>query len=514
MESECTRCHRKFQSSSEEMTVCPDCLRDEFAPARPLEEAGAGKSIKQVNALSLRRAAARAERLSGGLQSGAALSPFGMMRFVLGVVIFFTCVFIFLYCSKLEQWQVDSFMPSNAQRAVSLLFCWVAAALAFSSASRQNRWFVYPVVFIYIVSGWFMPDFWRGVASREKKDTAAAIASSRVGGGEAYAATEKKVTRSGRELTEEDLAIFREKKQKEGSDVNYGIYINTRDVGLRQGIRDTIARLLEAESCVPYTRGQGSLFIVSKAAGGKRNISRIAARFGDLNYADPAEGIYEVDFLPDKVHAVSHYPTEALSSPAHESFIAANVAELQNLLDPHRVRTAANALAAADVQVQRDKVRGVLIEVLRDPWVTQPDTYEALIETLALYAAPGDREAVDMCRKCFLYSRTSNRAISPAVMQLLIREVPDEMVAPVVELWCSNPVEWGNMLAQLGTRTQEHLLDVLENTQSLQLIGPILKHLEHNGTPEAAPVVQKFINHPDSLISHTARATLRALGGM
>ncbi len=496
------------------MTVCPDCLRDEFAPARPVGGGQAKNLVRQVNDASLRRASARAERLSDGFQTGSLLTPNGVLRFVLGFVIFAACVAIFMYCAGLEQWQVQAYMPENAQRPVAILFCWVAAALAFSSSSRRNRWFVYPVTLFYIVAGWFMPDFWAGVAARERKDTATAIAASRVEGGKAFAAKEKKASRSGRELTEEDLAIFREKVQKEGNSVQYGIYINTRDVGLRQSIRDTIARLLEAGNCVPYTRGQGSLFIVSNAAGGKRNVSSVAARFGDLNYANPGEGIYEVDFLPDKVHAVSHFPTEALSSPQHESFVPANIAELHNLLDPHRVRTAANALAAANVEEPRDKVYAALVEVLRDPWQPVPDTYEALVEALAVYAPAGDRTAVDACRKYFLHSRSRQHKPSATVMDLLIREAPDEMVAPVVELWCTAPVEWGNMLSQLGTRTQAHLLDVLEGTESLQLISSILKHLEHNGTPEAAPAVKKFVDHPDSLISRTARATLRALGGM
>ncbi len=496
------------------MTVCPDCLREEFAPAPVADNRVGAGSMKQVNELSLRRAAARAERMSDDFQTGAALSPHGMLRFMLGVVIFLICLFLFMFGAGMDEWQMHTFLPEDSQRPVSILFCWVAAALVFSS-TRQNKWFVYPITLLFLVVGWFMPDIWSTMAAKAKKETAAAISSSRVVAVDTQGADEKKqadVVRD-RELTEEDLAIFREKRHAEGAVVNYGIYINTRDVGLRQSIRDTIARLLEAESCVAYTRGQGSLFIVSRAAGGTRNISRVAARFGDLNYASPSEGIYEVAFLPEKVHAVSHFPTEALSSPNHESFVAANVAELRNLLDPHRVHTAANALAAANVQVLRQDVRNALVEVLRDPWASVPDTYCALVEALAVYATPGDKDAVDIGRKYFLHSRSTRRQPSLAVMELLIREVPDEMVAPVVELWCANPVEWEGMLSLLGTRPQAHLLDELEATQSLQLISSILKHLEQNGTPEVAPVVKKFVDHPDSLISRAARATLHAVEG-
>ncbi len=492
------------------MTVCPSCLREEFAPAPVVSTAGERETIKMGNQLSLRRASARAERLSDGFQKGTALTPYAALRFVLGVVIFLFCALLFACFSSMEEWQVRAYMPEAAQRPVSILLCWVAAALVFSS-SRQNKWLVYPLVLLFVAGGWFMPSFWSYLSINEKRETTAAIAAS-TREHRAAAGGQKESLRTGRELSEEDLAIYREKKQKEGNSVNYGIYINTRDVGLRQSIRATLARLLEAESCVPYTRGQGSLFIVSRAAGGTRNIARIAARFGDLNHASPAEGIYEVDFKPEKVNAVNSFSSEILSSPAHESFVTANLMELRNLLDPHRVRTAAVALAAAGVENKREEVRRALVEVLRDPWATEPETYAALAGALTVYAAPGDREAVDACRKYFLNCRRQKQVPAPEVMTMLIREVPEEMVAPVVELWCANPVEWNSMLEQLGTRPQEHLLEVLESAESLQLIGSILRYLEHNGTPEAVPAVRKFANHSDSLISRAARATLQALG--
>ncbi len=511
METECSRCHRKFHASNHDQTVCPNCLREEFSFSPAKRSAGkTGSAIRQGNDMALRRAAARAERLSDGFQTGAALSPHAALRFVLGIVIYIICMLIFMVASGMEEWQVQSFLPGESQRVLSVLLCWVAAGLVFTS-SWQSKWMLYPIVIFFVVSGWFMPDFWHGMASREKKETAAAIAASRVENS-SHEPAGGLSARSSRDLTEEDLAIFRDKKQKEGDAVNYAVYINTRDVGLRQSMRTTLARLLEAKSCAAYTRAQGTLFILTNAAGGTRNISRLAARFGDLNYASPFEGIYEVAFLPDKVHAVSRYSSEVLATPTDPAFVEANLAELRNLLDPHRVRTAAAMLASANVQEKRDEVRTAILEVLRDPWAAEPETYRALIDALVVYAIAGDKETVDACRSYFLNCRLAKRVPSAPVMELLIHEAPGEMVAPVVELWCSNPVEWDSMLTQLGTRPQEHLLEVLEGTQSLQLIGAILKHLERNGTPEAAPVVKKYVSHPDSLISRTARAALRVLG--
>ncbi len=514
MESECSRCHRKFQSSTEEMTVCPDCLRAEFTQAAPVSDASELADIKRENAVLLRRQKARAASLSDGFQTGAAFSAYGMLRFALGIAIFLICVFIFMIDSGPGDGQSFSFLPVGAQRPVSIIFCWVAAGLVLTS-SRQRKWLIYPLVLFFVVAGWYMPTFWHFLEEKQRKETAAVIAASEIREVEVdpFVKAAQAAPRYSRELTEADLAIFREKKRAEGSVVNYGIYVNTRDARTRQSIRDAIARLLEAESCVPYTRGQGSLFIVSRAAGGVRNISRVVARFGDLNYSNPGDGIYEVAFMPEKVNAVSRFSSEVLTSPGNASFVTANIAELRNLLDPQRVLMAANALRAANVQVLRKDIRDALIEVLRDPWAPEPDTYEGLVEALVTYAPPGDAETVDVCRKYFIHSRANNSKPSSVVMDLLIRETPDEMVTPVVELWTSNPVEWESLLSQLGTRSQDHLLDLLADTESLQLIGTILKHLEHHGTPEAAPVVQKFVEHPDSLISRTARSTLQALKG-
>ncbi len=510
MESECSRCHRKFQSSTEEMTVCPACLREEFAAAPRTREARQNAALKHENDVSLRRASARAERLSSGLQSGSLLMPHGALRFLLGVVIFLICIGVFMYGSGLEDWQRRMFLPEEAQRAVSILLCWVAAALVFSS--RFNKWIVYPTMLFLLVVGWFMPDFWQMLNDRKKKEVAVAIASSRAGAWDETADAEKQPVRPGRVLSEEDLAVYREKKQHDGAVVNYGIYFNVRDLDMRQKVRDALVRLLEAEICVPYTRGKGTLFIVARSAGGTRDISALLARFGELNYHSAGEGIYEIVFSPEKVYAVSPYPSEVFSSPHDESFVPANLAELSNLLDPRRVLMAANVLASANVAERRAEVRKVLGDVLRDPWTSEAGTYKALVEALATYATSGDREAVDICRRYFLSCRIAHRLPSPVVMELLIREVPSEMVGPVVDLWRSNPQEWSAVLSQLGTMSQDYLLEMLEETSSNQLKVSIIRHLESHGTPEAVPTVTKYLKHPDPAISHAARITLSALG--
>ena len=66
-------------------------------------------------------------------------------------------------------------------------------------------------------------------------------------------------------------------------------------------------------------------------------------------------------------------------------------------------------------------------------------------------------------------------------------------------------------LNMLGYRVQTPLLERLRNTTNLRLIGSILKYLEERGTKEALPVVETFLEYPDSIIRHSAKTTYKTL---
>ncbi len=462
---------------------------------------------KAVKAAS-RRQVARAERLSEGYQKGGAFSASSKLRFGFGLFLFLICLILFMLSSGDFYGVEFRLIPESAKRPVSLIFCCVASALIYSS-TRRHMTLVYLMSIFMLVAGWFMPEAWK--ALENARPAPPPISPEHVDDDKASTEDEEPSSRRKKVLSEEDLAIFREKRHDSPATIHYAIYIDSRDNELRQSMRDTLARLLEAGSCVAYTRAQGSLFIVERAAGGTRNIARQLSRFGRVYYAIPAEGIYEIRFDSEKANVICRFSDEVLATPANASFVGANLAELRAVLDPQRVRLAATALANANVEVLREDIRDTLVLVLRDPWASVPDTYQALVEALVVYAPEGDKEALDICRKYFLACRASHLPPSPSVMAMLIREAPDEMVSPVVELWCANPVAWNAMLEQLGTRSQEALLDVLKTTDSIQIQGAILKHLEKYGTPEAVPAVEPFAKHPDSLISRAAAATLRAL---
>ncbi len=506
MELECSRCHRKFQSSSEGTTVCPDCLREEFGTAPPLVIDEKNDPIIKAAKAANRRQAARAEQWYEGYRHGGSFSASSKLRFALGIVLFLICLFLFMLSSGDIYGVEFRLIPETAKLPVSLLFCWVAAALVFTSTRRHKAVVTLTTLFL-LAAGWFMPDAWR--ALEEAKPVSPV--ETELADEAKPAAEDIPMVRKKRVLTESDLTIFREKRHESPATVHYAIYVDTHDNEVRQSMRDTLARLLEAGSCVAYTRAQGALFIVERAAGGTRNIARLLSRFGRPYYAIPAEGIYEVNFDSEKSNVICRFSDEVLGTPSNPSFVSANLTELRSVLDPHRVRLAATALRNANVEVLREDIRDTLVSVLRDPWASVPDTYTALVEALAVYAPEGDREAVDVTRKYFLTMRSARLPISSSVLSMLIRETPEEMVAPVVELWCTDPVAWNGTLEQLGTLPQDNLLDVLKSSNSLQIQGAILKHLEKFGTPEAIPAVQPFADHSDSLISRAAKATLKAL---
>ena len=103
------------------------------------------------------------------------------------------------------------------------------------------------------------------------------------------------------------------------------------------------------------------------------------------------------------------------------------------------------------------------------------------------------------------------RDISQDVTRYLIFQNPEVMVAPVIQLWSENPIEWSSMLNLLGYRVQAPLIAKLKSSDDIRLIGAILKYLEEHGTREALPAIEPFFEYSDSIIRHTARSAANAL---
>lgn len=463
---------------------------------------------------SSRRQLARAQRMNRNYHSDSVFSIAGRMRCALGVAIFLGCVFVFMlgdsegYTTPLSRLDLDS------QRMISVVLCWVAAGLVFISFQRHKVLVTF-VGLVMLVSGWFMPEIWRHESSGALEEEASVQEPKREKKGlPVVIQTEdpdaEEIKPADPVLSESDLEVFREGVKSSPHLAHYAIYMDNQDSAARTIVRESLTRLLEAEYTRAYTRAMGALYVVTNARGELRNITRVLSRYGRVAYSRPVEGIYEVHFMPDKANMVCRYTSDVLNSPANPAFVSANISEL-SCLDPMRVRAAAVSLKNANVPVLRRDIHSALCDVLAEPWSSEPDTYSALVEALVVYAPKGDRKTQEICNHYFQLCRMQQRGASSSVLSLLVREAPETMVDPVVDMWAVNPMSWGKILAQLGSRAENRMLELLSRTDSIQLIGSILKYIQNYGTEKSVPVVKKYVDHPDSLISHTARTTLSAL---
>ena len=504
MEIECSKCHRKFIANKEDITVCPACLRNEFtASASRLDDAEHAALVAEYKA-SIRRQSARAENMGGIYASGNAFNVAGTLRLVLGLAIFGVCAFFFLIsdkeagCTFLANEDIDS------QRLFSMIFCVVAAGLV-ATASVYYKKTVYVLAFLILVMGWVMPNILQYAMEQAAKTAAEIKAQEQKAAGVEITDTSNEAV-----MTEADLQVFTSLRSISNRVTHYAVFIDDQDSRTRTLVRDALTRLLCAEYTRAYTRANGALYVVTNVSGSRKNISQILNRFGTVTHASPLKGVYEVRFDADKANLVSQYSPDVLTSPMNPSYVTANISELQ-CLDPMRVRMSARSLVNSNVKVLRGEIRNTLLQVLNDPWASEPDTYAALVEAMVTYSIDNDKEATKHCYKYFEARRALKREVAPAVTRFLILQDPHTMVKPIVDLWCENPIAWTEMLNLLGYRGQPFLIERLKHTSDIRLTGAILKYLEEHGSKEAMPAVEPLLEHQDSIIRHSARSAYNAL---
>lgn len=504
MEKECSQCHRIFDTSHHEVNVCQDCLRKEFRAAAPSLDAEERKALAAEYEGSDKRQMQRAAKMKEDFARGNNFSWAGRLRFAFGLFLFLLCGFVFMVGGGSKQELAFDSLDLLAQRTVSVLMCVVAAILVVSS-TRRYPFIVWPVAALMLVGGWYMPELW---LTDEKP---VSLVSEDATEGEAVDESPESIAEKNRALTKSDLDVFYQQKNSAPNTVHYAVYMDKQDARTRTIVREALARLLGAEYTRAYTRNDGALFVISNVRGKMKNISRTLSRFGHITYSSPSEGVYEVRFDPDKTNMVSKYPVEVLAEPTNSSYVSANLGEL-TCLDPMRIRSAAKNLHNSNVQMLRNEVRETLLMVMQDPWNTDFDTYSALAEAATTYAMPQkDTAAIEACRKYFRTGLVQKREIPESVTRYLVREVPDEMVEPIVEFWCENPIAWTEVMGQLGIRTQAPLLEKLRKADNLRSIGTIIRYLKDYGDARAIDDIKPFLTHQDSIIRHTAQDTIRVL---
>ncbi len=505
MEKECSKCLQKFHTTHEDATVCPSCLRSEFTVKATVLDDNERAELAAEYKESIKRQSARAESFNGVYASGTAFSVAGKLRFALGLVIFLVCCFLFLVSDRENGIKFLIDLDMESQRLFSMILCVVSAVLVASSSVRFKV-AVRLLALVIAAVGWFLPDM-LAAALRAKQVATVALPESAPGKPET---PDKTGPSTEPVMTEEDLQVFYTLRSSSHRISHYAVFMDNQDSRARALVREALNRLLEAEYTRAYTRANGALYVIVNAPGERRSISALLSRFGTVTHADISRGVYEVRFDADRANLVSQYSPDVLSSPLNSSYVTANLSELR-CLDPMRVRMSARSLAGSNVRVLRREIRDTLVEVLQDPWTTEPDTYSALIDALVTYCGTRDAAATQLCLKYFEARRALHRDASPEVTMYLIREVPDAMVNPILDLWCENPIAWTDMLNQLGYRVQAPLVERLTTATNIRVISTILKYFEERGTPEALPAVEPFLEHSDSIIRHSARTAQSAL---
>lgn len=497
MSNVCSKCGKKFTSSRSFQKVCPECLSAEFADAFQMEETEVA-AIRERQAAAARRQHARMAKLLKAYKDGTMFNMTGKIMFCVGLFIVAFCNLVFYLDGRsLIYWGVEG-MDIAAKQAVSVSLSVVGALLlVFSTRRFKAAMFGFSVVVVLL--GWHAPTLWKPTKSVSlHADKENALAASK---DEAVADTP---------ITEEELSVFYELKEKMPRCTHYAIFMDNQDPAVRSLVRDALTRLLDAEYTRAYTRTNGILYVVANASGAPQKVTSVVERIGAIIKSDVSQGIYMVRFDGEKANIVSKYSAEVLSSPMNAAFVTANISELQSL-DAMRIRVAARSLKNADVQMLRGEIRDALVKALGDSWTQDQDTYVALIDALVTYAPSKDKETVAICEQYFATRHASMREVLPNVANYLIKEQPDKMVEPIISYWLSNPVLWAQSLRDLSWRVQPKLLEMMQGKASIKDLNIILRYLQNNGTADAIPVVKKLMEHPDSIIRYSAKTTLKTL---
>ena len=458
------------------------------------------------NRLVQKRQAARAERMARELKSDTPFGYLGMLRCGLSIVLFLLCLLVFMICANVQ----GATPLSNLEyeyRYVIPVGCSLLCVLLLLPSFSRHRIVISIVSFLMLLVGAVMPHVWNPDANAQEEEVESDLPVEQTIK-EKTPQEPEPVSRT--ELSQEDLAVYRELCQSRPHQTHYAIYLTNQDSSTRTLVRESLARLLQAEYSQAYTRANGALYVLVNARRPRNKVAGVAAKYGNVVYANAGAGVYEVEFSAEKANLVSPYAAEVLTSPQNPNFVAANISELL-CLDPMRVGAAAGALSAAKVQFLKRDIRDAVLQALNDPWDTEDDVYQSLVEALTVYAPSGDEEAVKIFRSYFDSRRALRKGVSPIVIRRLISEQPDDMVEPIVQLWSSNPVVWNEMISALGSRAEELLLPKLKLDADLQLLDSVLKYLASFGSRKSVPALEELKNHPDSLIRHKAEKTLESI---
>lgn len=500
VEKECNRCKESFIATSESQIICSKCLAAEFGVAA----SSAPEELETDVAIHRRmkkRQEARAEMMKRKIAAGSLFSMQGKVRCALALVLFFACSFVFMLGDSETLETPINQLEIEYQLMISV-GCSLISVICLLPSFRHNKVIIGSLIILILMWGASVPFVWHARTVQLEVGQTIELDND-AQDGDSYAV-------KGPSLSEGDLEVFRSICEEAPRQTHYAIYMDKQTSITRSLIRESLTRLLQAEYTRAYTRGKGALFVVVNSRAPRANVTRILSRFGRVSYSKPMEKIYEVHFDADRAKMVSRYSSDVLESPQNPNFVAANLSEL-SCMDPMRVRAAANMLASTNVQVLRTDIKNALLEVLKDSWQSEADTYQALVEALDVYAPAGDATALQHFREYFAKSRATSSGLSVRVVRRLAVEDPEGVAEPIVQMWVTNPVAWNEIIPLLGSRAEDSLLKKVTVNSDLQTLDSSLKFFSEYGTAKAIPLVEGLSHHKDALISHKAAQTLAAI---
>lgn len=499
MEKECIRCKSRFNATAEGQEICPVCLDAEFAVAAT-SVSQETTQVKEMQQRIKQRQIARAERLSVRFTRNSPYSLMGRVRCSLAICLFLLCAFVFMIGDSATLKTPINQLELEYQLMVSV-GCSLLSVIFLLPSFKYHKLYITLISILLLVGGAIMPFIWHF----RTPVVVAPVAKEKV--------EEPKVEEEnagGRVLSDSDLEVYRSKCSELPQQRHFAVYMDEQTPISRSLLRESLTRLLQAEYTQAFTRKAGALFVVVNARADSSSVTRVLNRYGRITHAGTQNGVFEVDFDSQKADLVCRYSSDVLSSPRNPNFVAANISEIC-CPDPMRVTAAATVLANTNVQVLRHDVKNALLRVLQDPWLSEPDAYQALVEALVVYAPLGDAQAIQAFRTYYNDAYSSGYGLSPRVVQRLIEEDPDGMVEPVVQMWIANPIAWKGMIELLGNRVEDSLMKRVNAQSELQTLDAAMLFFEDNGTPKCIPLLESLQQHPDSLIAHKAGKTLEAV---
>lgn len=449
------------------------------------------------------RQIARAERQSLRFSRNSPYSLMGRVRCSLAICLFLLCAFVFMIGDSSSLKTPINQLELEYQLMVSV-GCSLLSVIFLLPSFKYHKLYISLISIVLLAGGAVMPFVWH-FRMPEVETPAAPVTKGKI---EETKPEEKK--ENGRVLSDSDLEVYRTKCSDLPRQRHFAVYMDDQTPISRSLLRESLTRLLQAEYTQAYTRKSGALFVVVNARADSASATRVLSRYGRITHAETQNGIFEVDFDPKKADLVCRHSSDVLSSPRNPNFVGANISEIC-CLDPMRVTAAATVLANSDVQVLRHDIKNALLRVLQDPWASEPEAYQALVEALVVYAPVGDVQALQKFRTYYNDAHTSGFGLSPRVVRRLIKEDPDGMVEPVVQMWVANPIAWKEIIELLGDKVEDSLLKRVNAQSELQTLDAVMLFLEDNGTSKCVPLLEALLQHSDSLIAHKAGKTLEAV---